>query len=786
SRASAADAVAGALAIELEQIDITIAEESQFTAVAIAAEERTDDETANAVALASTLAAEAGKEISIDINSSSVVAEMTANATQSGSGAASAIIDFGHGGVPSAVALFDYESATLNVIDSTLNVTAEATAHSANGESSASIGTGNVADESDEDESDEADFYDQYMLSGIVIDPNPLDEDRQSSTAVSLQNSTVEVAATALSEDSSEIHVSGILMQNLASAQDGGEPSLQLHDSAVTVSAQAESTSSEGEALVSVMGIDVQSDRGAALILDNSIVDVSATALSENDSVVQVMGISMVCIANGQDGGEPSLQLYDSAVKVSAQAISTSLEGKTDVSGMGIAVMSDNGGALLLDNSSVDVNASGEFLSAAVVAFNVGQESVYRVDLLNGSRVSYEGSDEYSEIGAALLTMGDVEVNVDSSSSIVGDIAVLGFMGDGQINNQGTISGSIMAGGLHNGSTGVLQVELSSLEILSYNGSYYSLTNATLDPGTTFQINSTDYLGQLLLTADEGDWDQQQLNLTSQDQSSLLGLSWNDDSDANQLIVTATLLSPEQAGLSTNATAAFQAAMADEKFTLTTDPDEWSPNVSGAFVAGMSQTIDTSSFNVGNRLGALMGLNSGDQVAANSGMWFSIRFSETEQDQRDGASGFDADSTGLTIGLDHEFGDTVLGFAYTRGTTDADADDSSADFDMSDNLFSLYSSYDGGAWYGEAIVSAGFGSVDGSRNVGSDVYQSDYDSNSYNAKVEMGLKLYQQGWQINPLLAMQYSVKEYDSYSETGGGDLALHVDSQVTGLQRL
>jgi outer membrane autotransporter protein len=783
SRASAADAATGVIAVELEQSDITIAEKSLLTAVATAVEERTDDETANAVALASTMSAKAGKEINIDINNSSIVAEMTANAIQSGGGGSSAIIDFGDGAVPSAVALFNYESATLNVIDSTLKVTAEATAQSVNGESSASIGTGNVADESDED-----DFYDQYMLSGIVIDPNPLDEDRQSTTAVSLQNSTVEVATTAQSEDSSEIHVSGILMHTIVSVQDGGEPSLQLHDSAVKVSAQATTTSPEGETFVSAGGIEVQFASGDALILNSSIVDVSATALSENDSEVQVVGIIMDYVASEQDISEPSLELHDSAVKVSAQATTTSLEGKTDASAMGIAVMSDNGGALLLDNSSVDVNASGGFLSAGVIAFNMGQESVYRVDLVNGSRVSYEGSDEYSEIGAALLTMGDVEINIDSSSSIAGNIAVLNFMGGGQINNQGTISGAIMAGALHNGSTGVLQVELSSVAFLPQMDSYYSLISATLDPGTTFQINSTDYIpfstygesvSQPLLIADEGDWDQQQLNLTTQDQSSLLSLSWDDDSDANHLIVKAQLLTPEQAGLSTNATAAFHAAMADEKFTLVTDPDEWTPNVNGAFVAGMSQTLGTSSFNIGNRLGALMGLNSGDQVAANSGMWFSIRFSETEQDQRDGASGFDADSTGLTIGLDHEFGDTVFGFAYTRGTTDADADDNSADFDMSDNLFSLYSSYDGGAWYGEAIVSAGFGSVDGNRNVGSDVYQSDYDSNSYNAKVEMGLKFNQQGWQINPLLAMQYSVKEYDSYSETGSGDLALHVDSQ-------
>lgn len=786
SHASAADAVAAAINTELDQSDMTFADSSVLTAVATAVEQRDDDESAHAVAVASTLSAEAGKEISIDINSSSIVAEMTANAIQTGNGDASAIIDFGKEAVPSAIALFDYESATLNVIDSTLNVSAEAAAQSVNGGSHATIGTGNTADKGADD-----DFYDQYELCGIVIDPNPLDEDRQSTTAASLHNSTVAVEATALSEDYSEVDVSGILMKNLANVQVDGEPSLQLYDSTVSVSAQATSTSPDGETIVSAIGLDIQSARGDSLILDNSRVEVEATAQSVAESEVLAAGIVMN-IDSAEGDIESTLQLHDSAVKVSAQSSNTDPDGSRYGSVAGIALSHSS---LILDNSSVDVEYSGDNDMAVGVMASAFMNGAYRVELLNGSHVSIKDSGDSYGMSIALLTMGDMEVNIDSSSSISGNIAILGFMGTETINNQGTIAGQMMVGELNNSSTGVLRSDFSNVEIEPYsatarNGFYYEIWHVTLDSGTTFQINSTDTFGlsecgdsvsyPLLTAVDgEGDWDQQQLNLTSQDQSSLLGLSWHDDSNANQLIVTATLLSPEQAGLSTNATAAFQAAMADSKLTFATDPDEWTPNVSGAFVAGMSQTLGTSSLNIGNRLGALMGINSGDQVAANSGMWFSLRFSEAEQDQRDGASGFDADTTGLTVGLDHEFGDSVFGFAYTRGTTDADADDNSADFDMSDNLFSLYGSYDAGAWYGEAIVSAGFGSVDGNRHVGSDIYQSDYDSTSYNAKIEMGLKFIQQGWQINPLLAMQYSVKEYDSYSETGSGSLALHVDSQ-------
>ena len=275
------------------------------------------------------------------------------------------------------------------------------------------------------------------------------------------------------------------------------------------------------------------------------------------------------------------------------------------------------------------------------------------------------------------------------------------------------------------------------------------------------------------------DWNQDKLNLTTSTNSPMIGLSWNEASDVHHLIVKATFLTPTQAGLTNNGTAAFNAAMADGVFNFGSNPEEWVPNVSGAFVAGMTNTLGTSNFNVGRRLGTLMGMNSGDEIIANNGMWFSARFTDSEQDKRDGVVGFDADNNGLTIGFDREFANVVLGFAYTRGDTDADADDNSAKFDMTDNMFSLYANYDGGNWYTDVILSAGFGSVDGMRYVGTDAYESDYDSTSYNAKAEAGMKFNQQGVQVAPFITMQYSTKDYDSYTESGSGAQALHVKSQ-------
>lgn len=433
------------------------------------------------------------------------------------------------------------------------------------------------------------------------------------------------------------------------------------------------------------------------------------------------------------------------------------------------------------------------------------EESVAELSLTDGSRIiGFSVGDQGWVDGVCALKNSTLAVSIDATSSIKSQWAAYAKDSTITIDNSGLISGQLQITELTNHASGVLQAKFGSDDNFVYTGELYDYHNgydyyflvgdAHLAPTSTIQIDPSDDLGLhtigdstsyalLMSNADGGDWDQNNVNLTSTSNSPMLGLDWHEDSDTDHLIVTATFLNPQQAGLSSNATAAFNAAFQDGLFTFDSNPEQWSPNVSGAFVAGMTQTISSSYLNIGNRMGALLGMTSGDGsdggVVASNGLWFSMRFSDAEQDERDHCSGFDADTTGMSIGFDREFGDSVLGFAYTRGNTEADVDDNSAEFDMTDHLFSLYGSYDGGNWYTEAILSYGVGEVDSMRYIGSDAYAGDYDSSSYNASVSAGLKFKRNGWQVNPLFAVEYSNKDYDSYSETGDGALALQVKSE-------
>jgi len=493
-----------------------------------------------------------------------------------------------------------------------------------------------------------------------------------------------------------------------------------------------------------------------------------------------------------------TVEAYAWAAGAQSQAAGISLHGYTTVN------------SLTLDSSLLTARAVaidvGESIGTAYAAGLMvdGTDTVADdISLTNGSIIFARASAQTGEAISYGVLVGNYDgtpeltLNLDAQSGILADWAVYTADGVVTLNTSGVIGGRLLVTDLTSSSSGVLMAMVGSDDLLIGEDGvgyfededfYFSVADrAELADGTTFLVYPSDNLGIVsegdstsiaLLSAGEGDWALENLSLETPYDTPMIGVELTENAEGNQLIATTTFLTPEQAGLSANATAAYEAAVDGGVFTPTSSPEEWSPNVSGAFVAGMAHTLRVSNMNIGNRLGMLSGMNSGDEIAASNGMWFSARFTDAEQDRRDGVDGFDADTNALSFGFDREFDNVVLGVAYTRGNTDAKANDDSADFEMSDNLFSLYGHYDGGTWYSEAVISVGFGSVDSLRSVGSDDYAGDYDSTSYSALVESGCKISAAGWEIYPYLTLEYSSKDYDSYTETGGS-LALHVRSK-------
>ena len=691
---------------------------SCISAKAASEEHRADNDEVESNAVASGLSVGFVPDVDILMDGSQVDSIVSVASENTGTGTAKAVIGQGKGGaIPSGIGILGSESATLDLSNARVTLIAEATASADQGESSACIG--------DRDR--------HISVSGLMVGENPADPNvnvnlvdvpepaKESGVAIVLEkNSSISVNAEANAGTQSEVYAAGVQLLNLS----GDVNTLSLDDSSVIVDAKATATDDAGDSVVEAMGILVDATRGTnTLSLNNAMVAVKAEA--------------------------------------------------SDAMAVGIGVMSKSGG--------------GE----------------YTINLANNSRVSAlaltgtEGDPDSS--GAIFVTDARGEINIDSTSEVHGVWAVCREKDKesafAAVNNHGLIHGRLDVDTLHNFASGILQADLGTDEAFTHvagnedQAFYFKIKTATLDAGTTFQIipegiNLTPECTEkeyLLLKSENTDgWDLDTLNLVVK--SPLLGLSWSEKSSDTELIAKAQFLMPSEAGLSSNAIGAVKAAMADmpSDFVFGTDPESWSPNVNGAFLSGMTQTVGASHSNIGNRLGGLMGLNSGDEVVASGGLWYNASFTDADQDERGGVVGFDADTTGLSLGLDRQVGPLTVGAAFTQGKSEAKADDKSSEMDMNDSLFSLYGSYDGGAWFGEAVLSAGMGDVDSVRRVGDQAFAADYDSTSYNAIAKAGVRLRAAGWEVNPLLTVEYSFKDYDSYTESGGKDSgALEVDSQ-------
>jgi len=696
-----------------------------------------EDSSGMALAAATVLGMQNVATVEMGLTQATLTGTMTATDTRTETGDARAEIGLGSRGIlPVGIGAVGYTDADILLTDSEVKVTANATASAKDGRSTATVGEGFGS-----------------LVSGLLVMPGDMRSialaDGESSalmmpvdhTVIRLDRSTIEVTGKAVADTSMAL-VSGITLGGL-SGETGSDPAtLQLKDSTVRVSAVADGTGTKEPAIkvsmAMALGITAQSLNGTTTVsLDHSTV--SAEARAEQG---YAMGI-------GGDG-DLEINLTRGSV-VRAASVSSGTPGDADLEIPSCAAIALESGTVTLDETS---------------SLNGGW-AVFKVESSAPKSLKY--TDE--EIDGPVLS----------------------------VNNKGLISGRLKGVALDNAATGVLQADFGSTGDFAYspvvgaaNTFYFETETANLADGTTFRIIPDDGLGfaeygeskefALLESDTTLQAKKAGLNLEVKGNSPLLGLSWVETKSDKELVARIRFLEPAEAGLTGNAIGALNVALADmpKSFVFGTDPESWNPNVSGAFLTGMTQTLGASHANIGNRLGGLMGLNSGDEIVSANGLWYNANFTDADQGERDGIVGFDSDTVGLSLGCDRQVGSLTLGVAFTQGKTEADADDNSSEMDMDDNLFSLYGCYDGGKWFGEAVLSAGVGDVESVRCLDDKIFTADYDSTSYNAIAKVGLKLSAAGFQINPLLVVDYSYKEYDSYTEAGGKESgALEVDSQ-------
>lgn len=192
------------------------------------------------------------------------------------------------------------------------------------------------------------------------------------------------------------------------------------------------------------------------------------------------------------------------------------------------------------------------------------------------------------------------------------------------------------------------------------------------------------------------------------------------------------------------------------------------------------QALDTSlmladnSANAGTGLGKLAG-------TGQYGLWLQAFGSKSSQDLHASYSGFDANTSGLTIGADTLLAsDWVVGSAFSYGRTDVSQQDyrngDSSDIDT--YQLTAYASRDFGLWYLDGMLGYAQQQYQTKRNTSvAGIAKGDFDGEQLLAKVEAGYPI-ALGKQLTltPLAGLEWNRLELDSYHEKDAGPLALQV----------
>ena len=185
-------------------------------------------------------------------------------------------------------------------------------------------------------------------------------------------------------------------------------------------------------------------------------------------------------------------------------------------------------------------------------------------------------------------------------------------------------------------------------------------------------------------------------------------------------------------------------------------------------------------------VGGPSGFSSGNP-ADGVGIWLQTFGDRGTQQARQGASGFKVNTRGLAFSADTVLPDdrwTVgVSFAHAAssiGFRDARSGSSS---DVSSNQASVYASYEGHAFYLDAIANMGTNAYTSERliSVGAITRRAlgDYKGRQYSARATAGFPVQRGSMVVTPLASLEYTHLRLDAYSETGAGAIDLHVDER-------
>jgi outer membrane autotransporter protein len=207
------------------------------------------------------------------------------------------------------------------------------------------------------------------------------------------------------------------------------------------------------------------------------------------------------------------------------------------------------------------------------------------------------------------------------------------------------------------------------------------------------------------------------------------------------------------------------------------------PGASGGMAQLTNMATNAVTDAVASRQNATRGLSSGDAFMTDRHVWLKPFGGWTQQDNRQGVTGYDIDSYGLALGVDGDVSSSWnvgAAFAYINSDVESNLAAGSHQIDMDSYLAKAYATKmfdDVTALNLQAGV--GLSNYDSNRRLfNSDAANADYDS--WNTQLSAELE---RSYQVSdktvmtPYVHADYSYVSVESYNESGAGALSLNVD---------
>ena len=212
---------------------------------------------------------------------------------------------------------------------------------------------------------------------------------------------------------------------------------------------------------------------------------------------------------------------------------------------------------------------------------------------------------------------------------------------------------------------------------------------------------------------------------------------------------------------------------------------ELTPNNTGSAITATRAGQRMASSAISTRSNAnRTGVNSGDMMSS-GGFWLQYAYSEAEQDKKDGVFGYEAETSGFSLGMDTGLADmdTTVGFAYTyaKGDIKGKGAGSGSSMDTKNYIFSLYGSFAMDNMFVDGRISYSSGENNGHRTVGSERIKAEYDNESWGFNVDGGMSIpMSKEWAFEPMLAFNYFTIKNDSYRESASSAASFLAYDQV------